>query len=144
MIWSLIECITIRWKQTFQYFLVRRDLEKTSATFTQNNTKAFVEAKASRYCWLEIVLLSLGVFSYLNLFDLMWKCAIWLTWSDQNNWELILGMLRVGRVTGRVGSTNFYSGPGRVGSANFEISTGRAGSGQRFQKFPRVGSGHGS
>ena len=63
--------------------------------------------------------------------------------QDVEDEDLGLGMLRVGRVTGRVGSTNFYHEPGRVGSANFEISTGRAGSGQRFQKFPRVGSGHG-
>ena len=41
-----------------------------------------------------------------------------------------LGMLRVGRVTGRVGSGKFF--------------TGRVGSGQQILKFPRVGSGHGS
>ena len=39
-------------------------------------------------------------------------------------------MLRVGRVTGRVGSGKFF--------------TGRVGSGQQILKFPRVGSGHGS
>ena len=42
----------------------------------------------------------------------------------------LLGMLRVGRVTGRVGSGKFF--------------TGRVGSGQQILKFPRVGSGHGS
>ena len=45
-----------------------------------------------------------------------------------------LGMLRVGRVTGRVGSTSFYHESGRVGSADFEIVTGRAGS-RVSQKF---------
>ena len=76
-----------------------------------------------------------------HLYFLIQKCSKVISISECA--LCLLGMLRVGRVTGRVGSTNFYSGPGRVGSANFEISTGRAGSGQRFQKFPRVGSGHG-
>ena len=42
---------------------------------------------------------------------------------------LMIGLLRVGRVTGRVGSGKFSRVGSGHGSANFEISTGRAGSG---------------
>ena len=57
-----------------------------------------------------------------------------ILWQKDTKLKLPLGMLRVGRVTGRVGSTSFYHESGRVGSADFEIVTGRAGS-RVSQKF---------